>query len=149
MTAVVQRVTGAAVTVEGAIVGRIESGIVALVAVERADTEKDAAWMANKLVSLRIFRNADKHFDLDIRQAGGSMLLVSNFTVSANTAEGRRPSFDAAAPPDAARPLFERLIDAVRATGVEVQIGTFGADMRVQSINDGPATFIVKVPHPQ
>ena len=92
-----------------------------LASVHRDDTDADLDWTANKLVTMRIFRNpqdAEKYFDIDVKQAGGSVLLVSNFTVAAETRRGRRPSFDAAAPPDEGRRLFDRLIDAVRATGV-------------------------------
>ena len=143
MIAVVQRVTEANVVVAGEVVGRIDHGLVALVAVHATDAPADVTWMANKLIALRVFRNGDKHFDLDVKQAGGSILLVSNFTVSAATRQGRRPSFDAAAPPEKGRDLFDALVTAVRATGVPVSTGVFGADMTVTIVNDGPATFIL------
>jgi D-tyrosyl-tRNA(Tyr) deacylase len=143
MICVVQRVSEAKVVVDGQPVGLIGAGMLVLAAVQREDTAEDVRWTANKLVGLRIFRNADKHFDLDIKQAGGSILLVSNFTVAAATRQGRRPSFDAAAPPDVGRQLFDDLVTAVRALGVEVQTGQFQADMLVTLTNDGPATFIV------
>jgi D-tyrosyl-tRNA(Tyr) deacylase len=141
--AVLQRVTDAQVVVEGRVVGRIGAGLAALVAVHATDTDADVQWTAAKLVSLRIFRNGDKHFDVDVRQAGGSVLLVSNFTVAAATRHGRRPSFDAAAPPDKGRQLFDALTAAVRAQGVTVQTGEFGADMAVSLVNDGPVTVII------
>jgi D-aminoacyl-tRNA deacylase len=143
MIAIIQRVTAAAVRVDGQVVGQIDSGLLALVSVTKADGDEDAAWMARKLTGLRIFRNADKHFDLDVTQAGGKVLLVSNFTVSAATRQGRRPSFDAAADPANGRKWFDALVEAVRTTGVEVETGQFGADMQVELINDGPATFIL------
>ena len=145
MIAVVQRVTDASVVVSGETVGAIGPGLLVLAAVHRADSDTDVAWTANKLVGLRIFRSPDgeKHFDLDVKQAGGSVLLVSNFTVAAATRQGRRPSFDAAAEPERGRQLFDRLVDAVRATGVTVETGRFGADMRVSLVNDGPVTVIV------
>ena len=143
MIAVLQRVTEAQVVVAGEVVGRIGPGLLALVAVHATDAGADVAWTAAKLVSLRIFRNADKHFDVDVRQAGGSVLLVSNFTVAAATRHGRRPSFDAAAPPEKGRELFDALVAAVREQGVPVQTGVFGADMAVSLVNDGPATFII------
>ena len=115
--AVVQRVTEARVAVEGRVVGRIAGGLVALVAVHGADTRDDVAWMAGKLVGMRIFRRGDKHFDADVKQAGGAVLLVSNFTVAAATRQGRRPSFDAAAPPEKGRELFDALVEAVRGQG--------------------------------
>ena len=143
MIAVVQRVTEAQVVVEGRVVGRIETGLVALVAVHTNDTPEDVAWTAGKLAGLRLFRHGDKHFDIDVKQAGGSVLLVSNFTVAAQTRQGRRPSFDAAAPPELGRQLFDELIRAVEAYGIAVQTGVFGADMTVSIVNDGPATFVI------
>jgi D-tyrosyl-tRNA(Tyr) deacylase len=141
--AVVQRVTEASVTVAGEVVGRIGLGLVALVAVHATDEAADVSWMAGKLAALRVFRAGDKHFDIDVRQAGGSILLVSNFTAAGDTRKGRRPSFDAAAPPEKGRALFDALVEAVRASGIQVATGQFGADMSVALTNDGPATFIV------
>ena len=143
MIAILQRVLSASVSVDGEIVGEIAHGIVALVAVTKNDGPEQIEWMARKIVGLRIFRAGDKHFDLDVQQAGGSVLLISNFTVSAATRQGRRPSFDAAADPQNARALFDALVEAIRATGVTVTTGQFGADMKVELINDGPATFIL------
>ena len=143
MICVVQRVSEAKVDVDGQTVGRIGPGMLVLAAVQREDTAEDVQWTANKLIGLRIFRSGDKHFDIDVKQAGGSVLLVSNFTVAGATRKGRRPSFDGAAPPDMGRKLFDDLVAAVRALGVEVQTGQFGADMKVSLTNDGPATFIV------
>ena len=143
MIAVVQRVTEASVAVGGEVVGRIGPGLVGLVAVHAADDVADVTWMAGKLTACRIFRSGDKHFDIDVGQAGGSVLLVSNFTVAGETRKGRRPSFDAAAPPEKGRALFDTLVEAVRASGVDVATGQFGADMAVALVNDGPATFIL------
>ena len=143
MIAVLQRVTEAQVVVGGDSIGRIGAGLVALVAVHATDTDTDVEWTAAKLVALRIFRSGDKHFDVDVRQAGGSVLLVSNFTVAAATRQGRRPSFDAAAPPEKGRQLFDALVSAVRSQGVVAETGAFGADMAVSLVNDGPATFII------
>lgn len=143
MIAVIQRVTEARVVVAGEVVGQIGAGLLALVAVHREDTARDIEWMVNKLTTLRIFRNAEKHFDIDIRQAGGSMLLVSNFTVAGATRKGRRPSFDAAASPEDGRKLFADFVNAMRATGIPTATGRFGADMNVTLANDGPVTFIV------
>jgi D-tyrosyl-tRNA(Tyr) deacylase len=133
------------VKVGDSIVGEIGNGLLALVSVVRDDEPKDVAWMAAKLTSLRIFRDetGEKHFDKSVAEVGGAILLVSNFTVAADTKKGRRPSFDGAAPPEVGRVVFDRLIDAVRATGVPVATGEFGGDMRVWLMNDGPATFIV------
>ena len=143
MIAVVQRVTSASVTIAGSIVGQIGPGLAVLAAVHVDDTPFDFQWAAAKLASLRIFPQAEKNFDLDVKQIGGSILLVSNFTVAGETRQGRRPSLSAAAPPDQAGPLFAQLVEAVRAQGVPVQTGTFGADMLVQINNDGPVTFLI------
>ena len=143
MIAVVQRVTGAQVVVEGEVVGRIDRGLVALVAVTKSDTTVEADWLASKLVALRIFRADGKHFEADVTQVGGAILLVSNFTVSAKTKKGRRPSLDAAAEPSKAQELFDYLVGAVNKLDVPVATGRFGADMRVALTNEGPATFIV------
>ena len=143
MIAVIQRVTSAKVEVAGRIVGQIGPGLAVLLSVHRDDTPEDVAWMAGKLTSLRIFRNGDKHFDVDVKGAGGGILLVSNFTVSAATKRGRRPSFDAAADGEKGGPLFNDVVAAVKAAGVPVATGEFGADMLVTLSNDGPATFIV------
>ncbi len=142
MIAVIQRVTAAKVEVAGQIVGQIGHGLAVLLSVHRDDTPEDVAWMAGKLTSLRIFRNGDKHFDIDVKEAGGGILLVSNFTVSAATKRGRRPSFDAAAGGEKGQPLFDAVVAAVKTTGVPVATGQFGADMLVTLSNDGPATFI-------
>jgi len=143
MIAIVQRVAEAAVRVGDEQVGRIGPGLLVLAAVHKSDVEADVAWMAAKLATLRIFRNGDKHFDLDVKQAGGSVLLVSNFTVAAATRQGRRPSFDAAAEPGRGRELIDQLVVAVRGLGVPVETGRFGADMTVSLVNDGPVTVIV------
>jgi D-tyrosyl-tRNA(Tyr) deacylase len=143
MRAVVQRVGEGRVTVAGRTVGEIGGGLWALVAVTREDDGSDVAWMAAKLTGLRVFRNGEKHFDRSVTETGGAILLVSNFTVAADTRKGRRPSLDAAAAPEQARALFDALVTAIRAAGVTVATGEFGGDMRVALVNDGPATFIV------
>ena len=146
MIAVVQRVTRASVTVDGRNVGEIGAGLLVLAAVEKGDGDEQVQWMADKLVHLRIFRSEDgsKHFDRDVTAVGGSILLVSNFTVAATTRKGRRPSLDAAADPDVGRVVFEQLVHSVRALNVPVATGEFRASMLVSLDNDGPATFIVQ-----
>src|SRR6185437_12706493 len=109
MLAVVQRVTSAQVSVAGQVIGKIDGGLVALVAITRSDCEADVNWMARKLVGLRIFRNGDKHFDSSIEQTGGGLLVISNFTVAAATRHGRRPGFDAAADPQTGKKWFDEL----------------------------------------
>ena len=143
MIAVIQRVSEARVVVAGEVVGQIGVGMMVLAAVQKGDTREDLEWVARKLVGLRIFRNGDKYFDADVRQVGGSILLVSNFTVAANTREGRRPSFIAAAETETGRAMFDNLIAAVRALGVPVETGRFGAEMVVSLVNDGPVTVLV------
>ena len=143
MIAIVQRVIEAKVIVGDETVGAIGRGVVGLVAVTKADGRAEAEWMAAKLVGLRIFRADGKHFEADVKQIGGGILLVSNFTVSAKTRKGRRPSLDAAAEPTRADEAFNYLVECVRKLNVPVETGRFGADMRVHLINEGPATFIV------
>jgi D-aminoacyl-tRNA deacylase len=141
--AVVQRVTEARVVVNGATVGEIGPGLLALVAVQVDDTAEDVKWMAGKLTTLRIFRNGEKHFDFDVQQSGGAVLLVSNFTVAGKTKQGRRPSFDAAAKPEVGRKFLDELVGAVKSLGIKTATGEFGADMTISLVNDGPSTFIV------
>jgi D-tyrosyl-tRNA(Tyr) deacylase len=143
MIAVVQRVVSAKVEVGGQVIGQIGPGLVALVAVVQGDSDRDAAWLADRLLGLRVFRQGDKHFDISVVQAGGGVLLVSNFTVAADTRRGRRPSFDRACAPDQARALFDDLVGRVAASGVPVATGEFGGDMQLTLTNDGPATFVV------
>jgi D-tyrosyl-tRNA(Tyr) deacylase len=143
MIAVIQRVSEALVLVGSHTVGSIGPGLLALVAVHGTDTPADVAWTANKLVGLRVFDRGGKGFDLDVRQVGGQVLLVSNFTVAAATRSGRRPSFDPASDPARGLELFDALVEAVRATGVPVRTGQFGADMRVILTNEGPVTLIL------
>jgi D-tyrosyl-tRNA(Tyr) deacylase len=144
MIAVIQRVTHAKVEVDGKTVGEIGYGMLVLASVERDDTIEDMTWMAEKLAQLRVFRNGDKHFDQDITQIGGSMLLVSNFTVAAATRKGRRPSLDGAAEPGKAKELFDQFVAAVKSLSIPVATGEFGASMLVSLANDGPSTFIVQ-----
>ncbi len=146
MIAVLQRVLEAKVEVDGRIVGQIGAGILALVAITQDDTAEDVSWMANKLSSIRMFRSGDgeKHFELDVREMKGEILLVSQFTLAAQTKKGRRPSFEKAAPPELGRKLFDDLVRAVQALDIPTQTGQFAADMKVSLVNDGPVTLIVE-----
>src|SRR2546421_8605981 len=144
MIAVVQRVLEARVDVAGETVGAIGPGLLVLASVVHDDTPADAEWFAQKLVALRIFRNGEKHFDQDVAQVGGSILLVSNFTVAAETRKGRRPSLDGAARPEQGEQLFNHLVNAVRNLGVPVATGKVGANMPVHPVSDGPATLMLE-----
>lgn len=150
MIAVIQRVSRAAVRVEGQPISSIQRGLVVLVAIERGEGEAEARWMAAKLAGLRVFSDEAelKPYDRDVRQVQGSILLVSNFTVAAACEKGRRPSLDAAAPPQEAEPVFNRLAALLREEGASVQTGSFGAMMQVELLNEGPVTFVVRTPGP-
>jgi D-tyrosyl-tRNA(Tyr) deacylase len=143
---VLQRVSSAAVRVEGEVVGEIGRGILALVGVELGDTAAAAAAAAEKLAGLRIFPDPQGKMNLDARQAGGAFLVVSQFTLAGSLARGRRPSFAAAAPPERAAPLVEALVAALRQRGFPVATGRFRAHMEVALVNDGPVTLVLEIP---
>ncbi len=143
MRAVVQRVDAATLEVGDEMVAQIGAGLVVLAAVEEGDTERDRGWMAEKLANLRVFTDEGGKMNLSLLDVGGEMLLVSNFTVAGDTRKGRRPSFTAAMRPPEAERAFDALAGAVRARGVPVQTGVFGAHMHVTIQNDGPVTLIV------
>ena len=143
MICIIQRVSRASVEVDGYVVGQISRGLLVLAAVHKNDTADDINWTARKLASLRLFPSEKGNFDLDVTQVGGSILLVSNFTVAADCRKGRRPTLEAAADPATGRIRFEELIHAVTALGVPTQTGQFGADMRVSLVNDGPVTMML------
>jgi len=146
MIALLQRVSEAAVHVDGRQIGAIQHGILALVGVERNDSRKEADRLLQRVLSYRIFPDANDRMNLDVRQAGGGLLLVPQFTLAANTRKGNRPSFTSAAEPSEGQRLFDYLAEhAVR----EIQplaTGRFGADMQVSLVNDGPVTFWLQVP---
>ncbi|HEX5047636.1 MAG TPA: D-aminoacyl-tRNA deacylase [Gammaproteobacteria bacterium] len=141
MIALLQRVTAARVEVEGRDIASIGAGLLVLVGVERQDSESAADRLAERLVAYRIFADEADRMNLSVREVGGSVLLVPQFTLAADTSGGLRPSFSAAAPPARAAELFERLAAGVRASGVRLECGRFGAHMRVTLTNDGPVTF--------
>jgi D-tyrosyl-tRNA(Tyr) deacylase len=146
MIALIQRVSEAAVHVNDLRVAAIRTGILALIGVERNDTEKQADRLLERVLAYRIFPDAEGRMNLDVRQAGGGLLLVPQFTLAANTRKGNRPSFTAAAEPAEGQRLFDYL--AARAIGQldPVATGRFGADMQVSLVNDGPVTFWLQVP---
>lgn len=146
MIALIQRVSSASVEVEGEIAGQIGRGILALVAVERGDSGPQALRLADKLLSYRIFPDEAGRMNRSIRDVDGEMLLVSQFTLAADTKSGNRPSFTPAAPPGEGRRWFDHFVEAVRAQHPRMAAGRFGADMQVSLVNDGPVTFILRVP---
>jgi D-aminoacyl-tRNA deacylase len=143
LRAVVQRVAEARVLVGGDVVGEIGPGVSVLLGVARDDDEAAAERLAAKVARLRIFENEEGKFDRSVLDAGGSALVVSNFTLIADTAKGNRPSFSDAAPSDAAERLYEVFCSELLALGVEVERGSFGARMRVELANDGPVTIVL------
>ena len=146
MKAWIQRVTEASVTIGGETVASIGRGYLVLLGVTHSDTEKDADELAARIVALRIFEDAAGKTNLSIQDAGGSVIVVSQFTLYADTAHGRRPGFSAAARPERAAPLYERVVSQLRARlGVDrVGTGRFGADMQVELVNDGPVSVEVR-----
>jgi D-tyrosyl-tRNA(Tyr) deacylase len=142
--AIVQRVSEASVTVAGETVGAIGIGLVVLLGVARGDDGDAVARLAGKVARLRVFENEDGRFDRSLLDVCGEALVVSQFTLIADTAKGNRPSFSHAAPPEEAEPLVERFCEALRAEGVPVQSGVFGARMRVALVNDGPVTIVLE-----
>jgi D-tyrosyl-tRNA(Tyr) deacylase len=143
MKAVIQRVTRASVRVEGRTVGRIESGLLVLLGVAKGDGETDGRYLAEKIRTLRIFSDEQGKMNCSLSDIGGSVLLVSQFTLLGRTANGRRPSFDAAATPDEAKRLYEGVATGLRAQGIPVQTGVFASHMQVELLNDGPVTFVL------
>ncbi len=143
MRAVVQRVTRAAVRVDGETAGAVERGFVVLVGVAVDDDERDADALAQKIAGLRVFNDADGAMNLALADVGGAVLVVSQFTLLGDVRKGRRPSFITAARGDHAERLYERVAAAVRAAGIPVETGVFGADMAVELVNDGPVTILI------
>jgi len=141
--AVVQRVLQGRVEVNGQQIGHIDKGLLVYLSVGKTDTVRDARFMAEKLVNLRIFADEAGKMNRGLLDVGGSILLVSNFTLHGDCRKGRRPSFDAAAEPELAQQLYEKLIELIAEQGVAVEKGAFGEHMRVSSINDGPVTFLL------
>ena len=145
MRAVCQRVTRARVSVDGAVVGEIGAGLCVLLGIAEADGDTEAAHLAGKIARLRIFPDEDGRFDRSLLDTGGVALVVSQFTLIADTAKGNRPSFAGAARPEQAEPLYERFRQELRELGVPVEAGVFGAKMQVELVNDGPVTIILDV----
>lgn len=146
MKAVVQRVSQARVEVDGVVTGQIELGLMVLLGVAQDDGPAAADWLVDKIAGLRIFADVDGKMNLSVEQAGGALLVVSQFTLYGDTRRGRRPSFDAAAPPELARRLYEYFVERARARGLRVETGVFQAMMSVHLVNEGPVTLICESP---
>ena len=144
MRAVLQRVSRASVTIDGEVVGAINCGLLVLLGITHTDTPEQARWLAEKIAGLRIFADDEDKMNLDVADAAGSVLVVSQFTLYGNCEKGRRPSFIAAARPEQAIPLYEHFINELKALGLPVASGRFGAMMQVELVNDGPVTLIVE-----
>lgn len=149
MRLVLQKVSRAAVRVDGEVVGRIGPGLLVLAGVERGDGPREVAAAVDRLAGLRLFEDREGRMNLDAAAAGGAFLVVSQFTLAGSPlAKGRRPSFDGAAPPEAAEPLVDALAAGLRQRGFEVATGRFGARMAVELVNDGPVTFVLEITAP-
>jgi D-tyrosyl-tRNA(Tyr) deacylase len=143
MRAVIQRVSQARVVIDGVVAGEIQRGLLVLLGVTHTDTVEQARWLAEKVVGLRIFNDAEDKMNLGAGDVGGGVLVVSQFTLYGDCRKGRRPSFIDAAGPETAIPLYEAFVNAVRAQGIPTATGRFGAMMQVELVNDGPVTLIV------
>ena len=144
MLAVIQRVTQASVTIENQVKGQIDLGFLVLLGITHSDTRDDLEWLSKKIVGMRIFGDQDGKMNLDLQTVGGTILLISQFTLHASTKKGNRPSFIDAARPEVAIPLYEQMIAQLSADlGKPIQTGEFGADMKVSLLNDGPVTIII------
>lgn len=144
MRAVLQRVSRASVTVAGEVIGQIDRGILVLLGVEPDDTDEDARQLADKTIALRIFDDADGKMNLSLDEIGGSLLVVSQFTLLGDCRKGRRPSFIGAAPPELAQQLYNTFIAAAGSKGITIATGRFRAMMAVELVNDGPVTLILE-----
>jgi D-aminoacyl-tRNA deacylase len=142
--AVIQRTTHASVTINGVVKSKIGKGLLVLVGIEDADNEEDVTWLASKVVNLRIFNDSEGVMNVSVKDDGGDIIVVSQFTLHASTKKGNRPSYIKASKPPIAIPLYEKFVSAVSAElGKPVQTGEFGADMKVELLNDGPVTIVI------
>jgi len=144
MRVLLQRVTQASVSIDGREVGRCGRGFLLLFGVKNGDTEEALEWLAEKCLNLRVFEDEEGKMNRSLLDVSGELLVVSQFTLYADTVRGRRPSFIEAAPPDVSKPLYEKFVARLRASGVPVATGEFGADMQVSLVNDGPVTIMLE-----
>ena len=143
MRAVVQRVSSSKVTVDGEVTGEINKGLLVLLGVTHEDTSKDVDYIIDKVLNLRIFEDENEKMNLSLKDVGGELLVVSQFTLYGDCVKGKRPSFIQAARPETAIPLYEKFIENLRNQGINVETGSFGADMKVELLNDGPVTLVI------
>jgi len=144
MRAVIQRVTRASVTIKGKINGQIENGLLVLMGIEDADTDEDIEWLSSKIVNLRIFNDEKGVMNISVKDIAGNILLISQFTLHASTKKGNRPSYIKASKPDIAIPIYEKMIEQLSIDlGKQIQTGIFGADMKIELLNDGPVTIVI------
>ncbi len=144
MRAIIQRVTHAGVTIEGKVHASIQDGLLVLLGIENADTQEDIEWLSGKITNLRIFNDREGIMNISIKETGGDILLISQFTLHASTKKGNRPSYIRASKPDIAVPMYEKMIRQLATDlGKEIKTGIFGADMKVELVNDGPVTIII------
>ena len=144
MRAVIQRVSKARVTIKETINGQIENGLLVLMGIEDADTDEDIEWLSARIVNLRIFNDEKGVMNISVKDISGNILLISQFTLHASTKKGNRPSYIRASKPDIAIPLYEKMIKQLSIDlGNEIQTGVFGADMKVELLNDGPVTIVM------
>lgn len=144
MITVIQRVTSASVSVEEKIVGQIGHGIMILLGIEKGDTEAEADWLIHKICQMRIFSDSAGKMNLSVEDIGGSLLIISQFTLAGNCTKGKRPSFDTAAAPEEGKRLYDYFVNIAKRGEIAVETGIFQADMQVSLVNDGPVTFILE-----
>ena len=145
MLALLQRVSQAAVDIDGAAVAQIDNGLLVLVGFEKDDDESVCARAAERIIAYRIFEDGEQRMNLSVKDCGGALLLVPQFTLAADTRKGNRPGVSSASPPEIAKELFDRLVECARREPIQVECGRFGADMDVRLINRGPATFLLRI----
>lgn len=143
MRAVIQRVKYSSVSVDGEVVGKIDKGLMVLLGITHSDGEKEINWLSKKIKDLRIFEDTDGKMNLGLEDIQGELLVISQFTLYGDCIKGRRPGFTEAAKPDLAKPLYEKFLEKCRSYGIKTEAGIFGADMKVELLNDGPVTLVI------